>query len=83
MGLLAEHVLHVLAGEVVALAAASSPPALSESSKSQPRSCRATRDRVWPNAAGGPSCGGQQAVVSESHPSGVSGNTGRRNERLP
>ena len=34
----------VLAWEVVALAAASTPPALSESSESHVRSCRATRD---------------------------------------
>ena len=67
-----------LAWEVVALAAASSPPALSESSESHVRSCRATRDRVGPNAASRPRRGGPPAVVSESHPSGESGDTGRR-----
>ena len=71
---------HILAWEVVALAAASSPPALSESSESHVRSCRATRDRVGPSAAGRPRRGGPPAVImiSESHPSGESGNTGRR-----
>ena len=47
-----------MALEVVALAAASSPPALSESSESHVRSFRATRDRVGPNAAGRPRRGG-------------------------
>ena len=68
----------VLAWEVVALAAASSPPALSESSDSHVRSCRATRDRVGPDAAGRPRRGRPLAVVSESHPSGESGDMGRR-----
>ena len=51
---------HVLALEMVALAAASSPPALSDSSESNL------------NATGRPQARqrGQQAVVSESHPSG-------------
>ena len=69
---------HVLAWEVVALAAVSSPPALSESSESHVRPCRATRDRVGPNPAGRPRRGGPPAVVSESHPSGESGDAGRR-----
>ena len=56
---------HVLVSEVVALAAASTPPALSESSELHVRSCRATRDRVVPNAASLPHRGGQQAVVSK------------------
>ena len=55
MGLLAGH---VLAWEVVALAAASFPPALSDSSESNL------------NAAGRLRRGGPQAVVSESQPSG-------------
>ena len=44
------------------------------------RSCRATRDRVGPNAAGLLCHGGTEAVVSESHPSGErrrQGNIGR------
>ena len=41
-------------------------------------SYRATRDRVGPNAAGQPHHRGPPAVVSESHPSGESGDTGHR-----
>ena len=47
---------HVLAWEVVALTAASSPPVLSESSESHVCPCRATRDRVGPDAAGVAGC---------------------------
>ena len=71
---------HVLAWEVVALAAVSSPPALSESSESHVRSCRATRDRVGPNPTGWSCRGGPPAVVSESHPIGESGDAGRRRQ---
>ena len=62
----------------LALAAVSSPPAHSELSESHVRSCRATSDRVGQNAVGRPRGGWQQAVISESHPSSLSGNTGRR-----
>ena len=60
-----------------------------QSSEYHVRSCRATRDRVGSSAAGRQyrANGGQQAVVSESHPSGESGDTGRRrsggSESLP
>ena len=57
---------HVLAWEVVALAAALSPLALSESSEWHVRSCRATRYRVAPNAAGRPRRWGPPSVVSQS-----------------
>ena len=75
LGLLAGH---GLASEVVALAAVFSPPALSESSESHVRSYRAKSDRFGPNATGRPRRGGPHAILSESHPSGESGNTGRR-----
>ena len=58
--------------EIVALAAASPHPARSES-ESHVHSCRATRDRVGPNAAGRPHRDWTQAVESESHPSGEGG----------
>ena len=71
MGLLAGHVLACSRCSLL-------PPAHSELSESHVRSCRATSDRVGQNAAGRPRGGWQQAVISESHPSSLSGNTGRR-----
>ena len=64
MGLLA---LHGLAWELVALAAASSPPELSESSDSHLRLCRATSDRVGPNGAGLPRRGRPSETEGARH----------------
>ena len=61
---------------------ATASPALSKSSESHIRSCRATRDRVaGPNPAGRHHRGGPPTVVSELHPGGGSGDTGRRRPR--
>ena len=53
-------------------------PSRSSRTDSHVRSCRATRDRVSPNAAGRPCRGGPPVVESESHPSGESSDTGPR-----
>ena len=59
--------LHGLAWELVALAAASSPPELSESSDSHLRLCRATSDRVGPNGAGLPRRGRPSETEGARH----------------